>query len=265
MKNEHITHLLPEYLESILNDEQKSKIEQHLNECPKCTRELDEYRTMLSVFNAELAETPHKTLREGFHKLLDGEEQINRESFQSRTINKQTEKKWIPTILKIAAGLALLMGSYLFGAYQTSMETNKEIAILKEKNIGIRQTAMLSLMENKSASKRIKGVNYLEGFSQPDEDILKALTERMLNDENANVRLTAVNALAGFTNSKIASRALIQALKLEKDPNIQITVIHTLVKLKEKKAVDPMKNLLDQEDTKPYVKEQIKSLLPSII
>lgn len=265
MKNEHIAHLLPEYLEGLLEDDQKKEVEQHLNECSNCAQELDEYRTMLNAFDSETLEMPSNTLREGFYKLLDEEKQMSREFTDSKSINQQTEKNWIPIVLKFAAGFALLVGSYLFGSYQTSVKTNNEIAILKEKNFGIRQTAMLSLMENKSASKRIQGVNYVEGFSQPDEDILKALTERMLNDENANVRLTAVNALTGFVKSKVVRIALIKALKSEKDPNIQIAVIHSLVKLKDKNAIAPMKKLLDQNDTQPFVKEQIKSLIPSII
>jgi len=265
MKNEHIAHLLPEYLEGLLDDDQKKEVEQHLKDCSNCAQELDEYRTMLNAFDSEILEMPSNTLREGFYKLLDEEKHKSSESSQSRSTKKHSTINWLPKILKIAAGLALLVGSYLFGSYHNSLKANNEIAMLKEKNLGIRQTAMLSLMENKSASKRIQGVNYVEGFSQPDEDILKALTERMLNDENANVRLTAVNALTGFVKSKMVRVALIKALKSEKDPNIQIAVIHSLVKLKDKNAIAPMKKLLDQNDTQPFVKEQIKSLIPSII
>lgn len=265
MKNEHKAHLLPEYLEGLLADDQKEEVEQHLNDCSNCAQELDEYRTMLNAFDSELGEVPSNTLREGFYKLLDEEKNISSEFSQSRSIKKHSPKNWLPKILKIAASLALLVCSYLFGSYHNSIKVNNEIAMLKEKNLGIRQTAMLSLMENKSASKRIQGVNYVEGFSQPDEDILKALTERMLNDENANVRLTAVNALTGFEKSKTVRIALVKALKSEKDPNIQIAVIHSLVKLKDKNAIAPMKQLLEQNDTQPFVKEQIKSLIPSII
>lgn len=265
MKKEHITHLLPEYLEGILTNDRKTEVEHHLNDCPNCTKELEEYRTMLNAFDSELRETPSNTIREGFYKLIDEEKRTKDELVKSEPIKKPSVKNWIPKVLRIAAVLALVVGSYLFGNYQYSMDTNKEIVILKEKYLGIRQTAMLSLMENKSASKRIQGVNYVEGFSQPDEDILIALTERMLNDENANVRLTAVNALASFTDSKTVRKALIKALKSEKNPNIQITVIHTLVKLRDKNMVAPMKQLLDQKDTQPFVKEQIRSLIPSIL
>lgn len=265
MKNKHIAHILPEYLEGLLAYDQKKEVEQHLNDCSNCAKELYQYRTMLNAFDLELGEAPNNELREVFHKLILEEKHMLGEFSQSRSIKKHTPKNWLPKTLKIAAGLVLLISSYLYGSYHNSMKTNKEIAVLKEKNMGIRQTAMLSLMENKSASKRIQGVNYAEEFSQPDEAILKALTERMLNDENANVRLTAVNALTVFVKSKSVMVALIKALESEKDPNIQIAVIHALVKLKDRNAIAPIKQLLDQNDTQFFVKEQIRSLIPSII
>ncbi len=265
MKNEHVTNMLPEYLEGLLDHDQNKEVEHHLNNCSNCSKELDEYRTMLNAFDSELVDKPSNALREGFYKLVDEEKLKSSEFLHSSSIKNTGSKNWVPKILKIAAGLALLVCSYFFGSYHNSIKVNNEIAMLKEKNLGIKQTAMLSLMENKSASKRIQGVNYVESFSQPDEDILKALTERMLNDENANVRLTAVNALTGFVKSKTVRVALIKALKTEKDPIIQIALIHSLVKLKDKNSIAPMKQLLNQNDTQLFVKEQIKSLMPSII
>lgn len=265
MKNEHIAYLLPEYLEGFLDTNQRTKVESHLKACPSCAKELEEYRMLLEVIGSEMEKKPANILRERFHTMLEREKGVSGDFPKMKPAKEPNRKNWFPQVLKVAAGLALLVCGYLFGSFHRSVETNIEIAVLKEKNLGMRHTAMLSLMENKSASKRIQGVNYVEGFDQPDEDIIKALAERMLNDENANVRLTAVNALAGFTDSKTARKALVQALKSEKNPNIQINVIHTLVKLRDKNAVGPMKRLLEQKDTQPFVKEQIRSLIPSII
>ena len=124
---------------------------------------------------------------------------------------------------------------------------------------------MLSLMENQSASRRIQGVNLIEEFTIPDEAIITALANRMLFDNNTNVRLSAVEALGKFTQSDTVKKTFITALETEKDPSIQITIIHTLVTIQEKKAIAPMQRLLEQEETQPFVKQQIKSLLPSII
>lgn len=265
MQNDHITDLLPEYLEGFLREDQNLKVKRHLKTCASCAKELEEYNILLNTFNSEMEEKPADTLRERFHKLVDREKEDANNFLPTKSAQAHSRNNWLPQLIKIAAGLALLISGYFFGSYHNALKTDREIAMLKEKNLGMRQTAILSLMENRSASKRIQGVNYVEAFSAPDENILKALTERMLNDENANVRLTAVNALAGFTDSKTAREALIQALKTEKNPNIQIMVIHTLVKIQDKNAVAPMRQLLDHKDTQAFVKEQIRLLIPSII
>ncbi|MEC7263138.1 MAG: HEAT repeat domain-containing protein, partial [Bacteroidota bacterium] len=57
---------------------------------------------------------------------------------------------------------------------------------------------------------------------------------------------------------------LIEALEKEKNPSIQVAIIQTLVQIQEKKAAEPMKKLLEKEDTQPFIKEQIKAVLPSL-
>ena len=179
--------------------------------------------------------------------------------------SNNTRNKWAINLLKIAASVLLLIGAFLAGRYQSKEYSNQEIALLTEERLEFKQTAMLSLMENESASKRIQGVNFIDGFTNPDEAILKALIDRMLHDKNTNVRLTAVEALNNFTSSETVKNAFLEALKKEKDPSIQINIIETLVDIQEKKAIAPMRRLLEQEETQPFIKNRIESLLPSII
>ena len=84
-------------------------------------------------------------------------------------------------------------------------------------------------------------------------------------DENDNVRLTAFEALSRFTSSEKVKEVFLEALGKEKNPSIQIAIIQVLVQIQEKKAVEPMQRLLEQEDTQPFIKEQIKTGLPKII
>ena len=167
-------------------------------------------------------------------------------------------------IPKIAAGIALLVGAFFFGKQRQAQSSNIQIAQLANESQGLKQTAMLSLMGSKSASKRIQGVSYIEEFDVPDDAIVNALADRMLHDENTNVRRTAVEVLSEFTASETVKSSFIKALKTEKDPGIQISIIQVLGKIQEKKAVAPMKYLLDQEDTQPYVKDELKISTPTV-
>ncbi len=265
MKKNHITELIPEYLDGLLSQSQKEEVRLHLKECESCLKELEEYKTIFNAFEEEKEVIPSEHIKTNFFEQIEIEKQ--KESKVVPLINRTSNQKkiWLLPIMKIAASILLLIGGYALGNYQQEQKGNHKIAQLQEKTQKIKQTAMLSLIGNKSASKRIQGVNYIDEFSNPDEAIVAALVDRMLYDENTNVRLTAVEALSNFITSEEVKNAFIKALKIEKAPAIQIIIIQVLVKIQEKKAIIPMKKLLEQNETQPFIKEQIKSSIINIV
>lgn len=264
MDKKHVIDLLPDYLDQVLDTVQKQKVEAHLKECPTCAAELEQLRTLLDAFANEETAIPSNRVEANFLELLEQEKRELAKVVPLNSKQPSIKSGW-GNFLKIAASIAMLVGSFLLGEYQQERESHVEIAALQNEGLELRQTAMLSLMESKSASRRIQGVNYIDEFGDLDESIVKALTDRMLHDENTNVRMASAEALEKFTASEIVKNAFIKALKVEKDPGIQITIIQTLVRIQEKKAVMPLKELMQQDETQPFVKEQIESLLPSII
>lgn len=246
---------LIDYIEKKLSKKQRDAIDQHLEKCGSCKNELIELQEFLGVLSNHTVELPSQNLKRNF------EQAINVEKQQQTKIVKLESRFSYKTFLKYAAGLALLISTFLFGRYQQTQQVTR----LKNENLTTKQATMLALMENESASKRIQGVGYIEEFSNPDPEIVKALVKRMLNDENTNVRLTAVNALEAFITSKAVKDGFIKALETEKNPAIQISIIKSLVKIQEKKALKPMQKLLEHEETQSFVKDEIKTGLTNII
>ena len=265
MKKNHISKLLPAYLDQQLNEVQHRIVEAHLATCATCTKELEEFRLLLNSFKKEPVSAPSDSVRANFLEQLELEKQQDSKVVSIATNTDKNKSNWSSNLLKIAAGIALLVGAFFFGKQRQAQSSNIQIAQLANESQGLKQTAMLSLMGSKSASKRIQGVSYIEEFDVPDDAIVNALADRMLHDENTNVRRTAVEVLSEFTASETVKSSFIKALKTEKDPGIQISIIQVLGKIQEKKAVAPMKYLLDQEDTQPYVKDELKSVISTII
>lgn len=265
MKNKHIKELLPDYLDGLLSQNQKKIVETHLKECGQCTNEMLRLKELLHAFEVEEFAIPKSSITTKFFEHIEDEKKSISKVVPLDSKSNYKRSTHIPKLLKIAASIALLVGAFLAGKYQSSENTNRKIVLLTQEKLKIKQTAMLSLMENKSASKRIQGVNFIEEFDIPIEAIIKALVDRMLYDENTNVRMSAVDVLENFTDSETVKNAFINALKIEKDPGIQITVIETLERLLDKKAAAPLQELLHKEDTQSFVKEKIKSVLPKII
>lgn len=264
MDTQHVIDLLPDYLDQVLDTEQKRKVEAHIKGCQSCQLEMEQMKVLFEAFDQEKEVVPTQRIRSKFLQHL--EQEVQEADKIIPLVSSGPKKKGIwADFLKIAAGIALLIGSYGLGHYQKAQKGNADLAVMAAERLEFKQTAMLSLMGNKSASKRIQGVNYIEEFADPDTEIVQALTDRMLQDENANVRRTAMEALGKFTASDVVKDAFIQALETEKDAGIQIAIIKVLVTIQEKNAVAPMQRLLERDDTQSFVKEQIKLALPSII
>jgi HEAT repeat protein len=265
MQQEHVQELLLEYLDKTLPEIQRKEVEAHLKQCARCADGLTQLKTVLKAFEKEIPAVPSDSIRTDFLRRLAIEKQHVPQGITGKTTFLSGKSDWVGKSLKIAAGLALLIGSFLLGKYDEAQKSNAVFTSLQNESNEIRETAIFALLENKSASRRIQGVNFIEEIQHPDETIVKALADRMLYDENKNVRLAAVAAVSRFTSSELAKNGLIAALATEKDPGIQLALIHSLVKIQEKKARLPMQRLLEQEETQPFVKAQIQSLLPSII
>ncbi|MDC6366262.1 MULTISPECIES: DUF2887 domain-containing protein [Flavobacteriaceae] len=259
---ERITELIPDYLDNVLDDATKQMVEQYLAQHPDFRQEMEGYKSLFKAFDEDV-KVPSDKLKRSFEEALEHEK---RKTTKVVALPQKKEKsQWANNLLKVAASIALLVASFQMGGVFQQKKSNEDLAELQNESLQMKQTVMLSLMENQSASKRIQGVNYIEEFENPDEAIINALANRLLFDENDNVRLTATEALSKFTASETVKKVFIEALEKEKNPSIQIAIIQLLVQIQEKKAVAPMQKLLEQEDTQPFIKEQIKSALPKII
>ena len=260
--NEHMKDLIPDYLDGNLNAKDHAKVVAHIADSKEFANEVVQYKKLIEAFNKEPMVMPSKKITEGFEKML-AEEKENKVKVVS--IQESTNKSWLQKFSRVAASIALLIGVFFAGKYTQQNQTKTQIVSLQNEAQEYKEVALISLLENESASKRIQGVQLVQDFDTPDSEIVNALGQKMLNDENTNVRLTALEALSSFSYSEQVKNLFIEALKTEKNPSIQVAIIEVLVQLQEKKAIGPMKDLLEKEETQPFIKDQINLAIPKII
>jgi len=260
MECEKIQGKLVDYIENALSEVEATEMKIHINSCKNCENALQELQKLLKVIPVNTMEQPSQNLRMNFERMLAEEKQLQ----ETKIVQLKPKTNW-KSYLQIAASIALIVSAFFLGKTQQSQQFDEKIAELKNETLASKQNTILALMDNQSASKRIQGVQYVEEYSNLDPEISEALVRRMLHDENTNVRLTAVNALQGFIASETVKDGFIKALETEKDPAIQISIIQSLVKIQEKKALKPMQELLEQEETQPFVKDEIKLAISTII
>ena len=107
----------------------------------------------------------------------------------------------------------------------------------------MRQMLTLSLMQQQSATERLRGVSGSAQIDQPGNEIVGALLDTLLHDPNVNVRLAAVDALRRFSGQDAVRRGTIQALSEASFPLVQIAIIDFIVETRDRQAVDALERL----------------------
>lgn len=158
------------------------------------------------------------------------------------------------TYWRVAAGIIFILGAFWLGRnYNQGIapEQQADLAALREEV----EEMKLAMTTGASASERIQLVSQEFDTEQPDE-IIQVLITTMNQDPNVNVRVAASEALYKFSHKKVVRQALVESLKLQTDPIMQLTLIDMLVSIKEKEAVGELEEMANRKDLLPIVKSK---------
>ena len=124
---------------------------------------------------------------------------------------------------------------------------------------------MLTLLDQPSANKRLQAVNEVGKLNKVTKTIITALFSTLNNDENVNVRLSAVDALKKYTEIPEVREGLVKSIINQNSPLVQMELADLMVVLQEKKAVKSFEKIIQEEDVNANVKEKMKESIQSII
>ena len=72
------------------------------------------------------------------------------------------------------------------------------------------------------------------------------------------MRIAAVEALGKFAANDRVRKALIESLGRQESPAVQLKLIALLVQLQEKRAVEPLQKIINNNEVIPAVKDEAK-------
>lgn len=139
---------------------------------------------------------------------------------------------------------------------KTVGETSQQL--IKE-NDQQKQMLFASLGNMESPSTRIAAAMKAYRMQAADKDIVDALVSTMNEDPSTNVRLAALEALSRFHRENYVKKKLIASLKKQKDPMVQIELIHVLTEMKQKSILDDLQKMVQDVNTNDAVKERAYS------
>ena len=138
---------------------------------------------------------------------------------------------------------------------------NKQLEALTAQVHEMREIMMLSLLQNPSASERLRAVSYTSEIRHVNPNIAAALLATLNNDPNINVRLTTLEALTHFARDPVVREGLIQSILQQESPLVQAALADVMLKLQEKRAIQPFKKLLQQKDLNGMVRVKIEQTI----
>ncbi len=123
----------------------------------------------------------------------------------------------------------------------------------------MRQLVVLSLLQQQSASERLRAVTWSVRSNRADPEILSALTDTLRFDPSADVRLAALDALRHFSGQPRVRSELVDALRGQQSPLVQIGLIDLLVDLGEESALQRLKEFAQEQDLNPLVRQRAQA------
>ena len=262
MKCDDVREQLPEYWTGAMDEAGQAEMQTHFASCQACRAEAETLGTIWQKLGAIPEERPGRAMRARFEATLEAYVQGLRQAERGPSTREKLDKwlgGWWPRepVFQFGVAMAFLAVGLLVGYSLTrSSQGGGEVAQLREEVHHTRELVALSLLQQQSASERLKGVDWSNSLSQPDPQVLSALLHTVDYDQNVNVRLAALDALHPSASNEMVRRGLIESLNRQKSPLVQIALIDLLVDIRDKEAANPVKGLMQEAGLNPEVKER---------
>ena len=146
-------------------------------------------------------------------------------------------------------------GSAFGGTSPASNDSTAQIAAIRNEMHDLREMVSLSLMQQQSATERLKGVTWTGQLDRPSGEVVSALLDALMHDPNVNVRLATIDALERFASREDVRRGTIQAVAQQPSPLVQIALIDFMVKTDERESVPALRRLAMD----PQVNDEVRA------
>lgn len=251
---------MPDLWSGTLPESGRALIEMHLASCTACRAEASHLGGVWQGLKSIPNEEPSRALRTGFYEKLDawGQGYAEAATVNARPTLFSFWKSWWSANPAFRAGLAVasLALAFAAGFAINNKREGGQLAQLRTEVVNMRQLVALSLLQQQSASDRLKGVNYAYRVEQPDTEVLAALLYTVNHDQNINVRLAAIDAIRTYADSPVARKGLTQAIAKQQSPLVQIALIDQIVELRDHTALPALQGLVKDAKADAEVRQR---------
>jgi hypothetical protein len=276
MNCEKTQGMFADYLTGDLDAGGRRRVQAHIAGCAACRADLENLTMIWAKLGVLPEEQPGPGLRHRFYGMLeDYKNSLPAAERQAARPERSGSpgggwREWFTfrrpafaaafSVFLVLAGLAA--GWFIAGGRGRG---SARLALLSSEVQDMRQEVALSLLDRPSAADRIMGIGYSAAVDEPKDRTLEALFEALDRDPNPNVRLAAVEALYLFRNSPGVRENLVRSLAVQTYPLVQIALIDFLVDVREERAAEALKGLIEAGELTPEVQQRAEQGLQQIV
>jgi len=260
------------YVNHQMSEAERTAFTAHLETCPECRQELQNTREMWALMGEITPPEPSAGMQAKFNAMLDDfkAEDTRKKGFVPGVMQKLRELFTLQPGFAMAYSVLLIMagvgGGYLISNRGSEVQhPMAKIDSLTNQVHEMKQMMMLALLENPSASERIRAVSYTSEIKGANKNVIDALLYTLNNDPNTNVRLTTLEALTHYANDPAVREGLVQSIAQQDSPLVQSALADAMIKLQEKKSIQPFRKLLQQKDLNIMVRDKIEETITRLI
>ena len=264
MKNNDINSLLLEYLKAGLTTDREKILKSMLIKHGYKIDELGALRQIWQRLDDISIPQASEKMTDNFYRMLDNykRDTESKQSFYVSLIIRLRNPHFQRLMTRVASGFVLLFVGWSLGFWFTSNEQYKErLDYMSSEIRQMKQMILLAELNQPSPNERIKAINQIKTYGTVDERTIAMLFNVLGSDSNANVRLVALEALVAHADRTSVRQGLIQSLDRQESPLVQLALTDAMVRLKEKQAAGPLRNLLQRRDLNYVVRIKIENSL----
>jgi hypothetical protein len=238
MRCEDVQTHLPDHLAGALTTATAEQVDAHLRTCPACAAEFESAADTwqrLAVIPGPRADSA--AMRARFDAVLDEHQQ------RSTPAVGRSGWFWHYGLQATAAAALIVIGVAIGRETAPAPAQDPLIAEMRTELRVMRHMVTLSLLQQHSASERLKGVTFTGQLDQPDTGIVAALLDTLKYDVNVNVRLASIDALKRFGGEETVRRGAVETLPEQDSPLVQIALIDFLVEMNNREAAETFRRL----------------------
>jgi hypothetical protein len=266
MKKKDPKEKIIDLLQGNLTPEEAREVISGLEEAGIDASELESLRRISHLIDSVNPGEPSSDMDRRFYEMLANEKNeamaaekglIGKRWFQASSFNVG---------IRIAAGIALfLLGWFTASWSGQKFNTDREMADVSNKLTDLKQTLVLTMMQQNSSLERIKAVNMLNEFDSADERIIESLLGALNHDENDNVRLLSLEALIRYSDNPAVREGLVASIVNQSSPMIQLRLAEVMVALNERKAAHEFQKVLMNSGLNYSVRNKINEAVTVLL